>query len=106
MPHITATVLAGPLLTMAFSTAASPIHPPLSIGFRADSDILVLRAVSTGCTRRDDFEFALDEHRTLSVRRIRPDRCRARPRTVRLEYTFGELGLTDGVYVPVVDAGA
>ena len=100
-----ATILALMMTIMAPSTSASSVHAPLSIGFRAGSDTLVLRAVSTGCTRRDDFECALDEQKLLNVSRVRADRCRARPRTVRFEYTFEELGLTGEVNVAIADAG-
>ena len=99
MYRVVRTPVIAAVIAMSLPASASPVHAPLSIGFSAGADTVSLRAVSTGCTTREDFEFAVDEHGELNVVRTRPDTCRARPRTVEFEYRFEELGLPERVFV-------
>ena len=73
----------------------------LWLGVEPGGDRITLRAISTGCTRKNDFNFEITADSVLNVIRIRPDLCRAKARFVEFGYSFDELGLSDRVYIQV-----
>lgn len=65
------------------------------LGIAPGSDAVTLRVYSSGCTKKEDFEFNLGDDAVVSVRRIRPDRCRAKPQLIDIVYSFSELALPE-----------
>jgi len=60
-------------------------------GIEVDKNRIHFEVISSGCTKADDFQVALNQSIvpvSLSIIRTRPDRCRGMPRRVSLTKTM------------------
>ena len=94
-------ILFGVLLS--FSTKILPAvaawQDNIWLGLGPDNTSLILRVISTGCTKKDDFSFVVDRENVLKVTRTHPDLCRKKPQTVDFYYSFAELEIKETVYI-------
>jgi len=89
--------LLAPLLGLGLALPAAA-EPPTGIflpEIRVENHQIVLTALSSGCTKKEDFRIQFSEPMSLTVTRLRQDRCRAVPRPKAFRYSFEELGLPE-----------
>ncbi|HWR31960.1 MAG TPA: hypothetical protein VN451_00425, partial [Chitinophagaceae bacterium] len=65
----------------------------LGLSFSYDKKEITVTVVSTGCTTRADFSFAVNAN-TIKIERIKKDECKAMPEAINLVYTFQETGIS------------
>lgn len=56
-------------------------------------DGIIITVMSQGCTRKNDFFIGFNQKSQLMIKRLKVDRCRAKPRPIQLYFTFKELGI-------------
>ncbi len=54
---------------------------------------IVLTVLSSGCTKKADFSILVGDDASITIKRLRRDRCRAKARPIELHFSFEELGL-------------
>ncbi|MBU0498602.1 MAG: hypothetical protein KJ558_04930 [Gammaproteobacteria bacterium] len=57
-------------------------------------EAVILNVESHGCTKKEDFRVQVGRNESLTVERLRKDRCREAPQLIELRYSHEELGLS------------
>lgn len=101
MNKIVLSTLVSLLLTVSSSFAEAAPTKEVLHGFELTQKELVLKVKSTGCTYNESFSIAVNDRSSgklgpateLTVYRVQPDRCRARPIIVDVRFSRKSIGL-------------
>jgi len=93
------TLLIAGLLVMLNSSAAEFIpdnhrEPVVVPPIKYQEDGIIVTVMSQGCTRKNDFLIGFNNNSNMIIKRLRADKCRAKPRPIQFFYSFKELGIS------------
>jgi len=75
---------------VAFDNKKSSISSPI----KYKKDGIIVTVISQGCTQKNDFLIGISNTSKVTIKRLRADKCRAKPRPVQFFYSFKELGIS------------